>query len=143
MPKIARSALVMFPAQAMYDLVSDVESYPEFLPWCEDAKVLKKEGELVEAALVIAKGRIRQAFSTRNRMNYGVSIEMDLLEGPFSKLTGQWHFKPLGPEGCKVSLEMDFEVSSKLLRATLGSMFGQVMNTMVDAFSQRAEHVYG
>ncbi len=143
MPKIARSALVMFPAQAMYDLVSDVESYPDFLPWCEEASILKKEGEWVEAALVATKGKVRQAFSTRNRMTYGVSIEMELLEGPFSRLQGSWHFKPLGPEGCKVSLEMDFEVSSKLLRATLSPMFGQVMNTMVDAFSQRAEQVYG
>ena len=143
MPKIARSALVMFPAQAMYDLVSDVESYPEFLPWCEEARILKKENEKVEAALVVSKGRVRQAFSTRNRMHYGSSIEMDLLEGPFSRLTGVWRFKPLGPEGCKVSLEMDFEVSSKLLKATLSPMFGQVMNTMVDAFSQRAEQMYG
>ncbi|MDP0561157.1 MAG: type II toxin-antitoxin system RatA family toxin [Candidatus Endonucleobacter sp. (ex Gigantidas childressi)] len=143
MPKIVRSALVMFPSQAMYDLVSDLESYSEFLPWCEEARIINKEGEMVEAAMVFAKGRVRQAFSTRNKMTYGSSIKMDLLEGPFSKLTGCWLFTPLGQEGCKVSLEMNFEVSNILLRATLGPMFGQVMNTMVDAFSQRAEQIYG
>ncbi len=143
MPKIARSALVMFPAQAMYDLVNDVESYPQFLPWCENARILRKEGAQVDAALMVVKGRIRQEFSTTNQMDYGKSIHMELLDGPFSHLSGTWNFKPLGPEGCKVSLEMDFEVSSSLLKATLGPMFGQVMNTMVDAFSRRAEKVYG
>lgn len=143
MPKIARSALVKFPAQTMYDLVSDVESYPDFLPWCEEARILKKEGGLVEAALVVAKGKIRQTFSTRNQLKSGVSIEMELLEGPFSRLNGIWQFKSLGPEGCKVSLEMDFEVSNSLLQGTLSPMFGQLMNTMVGAFSRRAEQLYG
>ncbi|WP_330926014.1 type II toxin-antitoxin system RatA family toxin [Candidatus Sororendozoicomonas aggregata] len=143
MPKIARSALVMFPAQAMYDLVNDVESYPQFLPWCESARILREDGAQVDAALMVAKGGIRQEFSTTNQLNYGKSIHMELLDGPFSYLSGTWHFKPLGPEGCKVSLEMDFEVSNSLLKATLGPMFGQVMNTMVDAFSGRAEKVYG
>lgn len=133
----------MLPAQAMYDLVSDVESYPEFLPWCEEAAILKKESNKVEAALVVAKGGVRQAFSTVNSMRYGESIQMSLLEGPFSKLTGIWRFKPLGAEGCKVSLEMDFEVSNKLLKATLSPIFHYVMNTMVDSFSIRAEQLYG
>lgn len=143
MPKIARSTLVMFPAHAMYELVVDIESYPDFLPWCEEAKILKKENETVEAALVIAKGGIRQVFSTKNSMKYGEQVQMNLLEGPFSSLTGIWRFKPLGSEGCKVSLEMDFEVANTLLKATLTPLFGQVMNTMVDAFSTRAERLYG
>ena len=143
MPTIARSALVMFPAQAMYDLVSDVESYPEFIPWCQQATILNKVNSTVQAELIAAKGGMKQAFSTSNTMDYGKSIQMELLEGPFKKLTGTWVFKPLGKQGCKVSLEMEFEAANTLLKATLSPMFGQLMNTMVDAFSERAEQLYG
>ena len=141
MPKVSRSSLIMQPAEKMYGLVADVESYPEFLPWCTGARVLKKEGEWVEAALDLSKGSLGYEFSTRNRMIENESIEMSLLSGPFSQLQGVWTFKALGAEGCKVSLELDFEISNPLLRATVGAVFSKAMNKMVDAFCQRAEQI--
>ena len=143
MPHISRSSLVMYTAEQMYDLVSDVESYSEFLPGCAGGTILKRDGEWVEASLELAKGGLRHSFSTRNRMIAGESIEMWLSEGPFKHLKGVWRFQPLGDAGCKVSLDLEFEMSSTLTQMTVGAVFGQMVNKMVDAFAQRAKQVYG
>lgn len=143
MPHISRSSLVMYSARQMYELVSDIESYPEFLPGCAGGAILKQEGEWVEASLELSKGGLRHAFTTRNRMMTGESIEMHLLKGPFQHLQGTWTFQALGETGCKVSLNIDFEMSSTLAQMTVGAMFSQMVNKMVDAFAQRAKQVYG
>ena len=143
MPAVSRSALIMHSAREMYDLVADVESYPEFLPWCSGARIVRQEGDIIEASLSLAKGALSYKFATRNRMVPGESIDMQLLEGPFSHLSGGWSFNALGDEGCKVSLDLDFELSSRLLQATVGPVFGKAMNKMVEAFCQRAEQIYG
>ncbi|WP_066014541.1 type II toxin-antitoxin system RatA family toxin [Endozoicomonas atrinae] len=143
MPRISRSALVMYSAEQMYDLVSDIESYAEFLPGCAGGRIDRQEGEQLEATLEVAKSGLRHSFSTRNKMIPGKSIEMQLLEGPFKHLSGVWTFQPLGDDGCKVSLELEFEMSNKLTQATLGGLIGQMMNAMVDAFGKRAKQIYG
>lgn len=143
MPRISRSALVMYSAQQMYDLVSDIEAYGEFLPGCAGGRIDHQEGERLEATLEVAKAGLRHRFSTRNKMTPGKSIEMQLLEGPFKHLSGIWTFQPLGESGCKVSLDLEFEMSSKLTQATLGSLIGEMMNAMVDAFGKRATQIYG
>ena len=142
MPKVSRSSLILHSAEKMYELVADVESYPRFLPWCSGAKILRQEGETVEASLQLAKGALSYEFATRNRLVANQSIEMKLLSGPFSKLSGVWMFKALGDEGCKVSLELEFEISNPLLKATIGAVFSKAMNKMVDAFQQRADELY-
>ncbi len=142
MPKVSRSSLILHPAEKMYALVADVESYPQFLPWCSGAKILRQEGETVEASLQLAKGALSYEFATRNRLVINQSIEMSLLSGPFSKLSGVWTFKALGDEGCKVGLELEFEISNPLLKATIGAVFSKAMNKMVDAFQQRADQLY-
>ena len=143
MPHISRSSLVMYSAQQMYSLVSDIESYSDFLPGCAGGTILKQDGEWVEASLELAKGGLRHAFSTRNRMVDGESIEMYLLEGPFKQLKGVWTFTALGDAGCKVSLELDFEMSNSLAQMTIGAVFSQMVSKMVEAFAQRAKQVYG
>ena len=143
MSRITRTALVPYSAMQMYKLVSDVESYSEFLPGCVGSAVLKNEAELVEASLELSKGGITQRFTTRNQLVVGESIEMQLLEGPFKYLNGTWTFKPLGDEGCKVFLDLEFEMSSALFQMTLGAVFEQMTGSMVDAFSQRAKQIYG
>ena len=143
MPRISRSALVNYSARQMYDLVSDIESYSEFLPGCAGARILSQNGDQLEASLEVGKAGLRHCFSTRNRMTPGVSIEMNLLEGPFKHLSGIWTFHQLGDAGCKVSLELEFEMSNKLTAVTLGTVVGQMMNAMVDAFSNRAKQIYG
>lgn len=143
MSTVSRSALVMHTAEQMFDLIADVESYPGFLPWCQSAQILMREGDVVEASLSLAKGSLSYEFATRNRLTANESIEMQLLKGPFSHLQGGWTFKALGAEGCKVSLDLEFEFSNPLLKATIGAVFGQAMNKMVEAFCKRADLLYG
>ncbi|MBT8768708.1 type II toxin-antitoxin system RatA family toxin [Metapseudomonas boanensis] len=140
---IQRSALLPFPAQALYDLVNDVESYPDFLPWCSAAVVMEESEVHMLASLEVAKGSLTQRFVTRNALVAGQSIEMNLAEGPFSQLHGIWHFKALGDKACKISLDLTFDYAGPIVKATLGPLFNQAANTLVDAFCQRAKQLYG
>ena len=140
---IQRSALLPYPAQALYDLVNDVARYPEFLPWCSSAEILESIEVLMRASLGVAKGGLSQHFVTRNTLVPGQSIEMNLEEGPFTKLHGLWVFKPLGEKACKISLDMTFDYAGAIVKATLGPLFNQAANTLVDAFCQRAKQLYG
>lgn len=140
---IQRSALLPYPAQALYDLVNDVASYPQFLPWCSSSTVLEATDTSMRASLDIAKGGLSQKFVTRNVLVSGKTIEMNLEEGPFTQLHGLWVFKPLGEKACKISLDMSFDYAGSLIRATLGPLFNQAANTLVDAFCQRAKQLYG
>jgi ribosome-associated toxin RatA of RatAB toxin-antitoxin module len=141
--RIQRSALLPYPAQALYDLVNDVASYPQFLPWCSASEVLESSESEMRATLTVAKGGISQQFTTRNRLVPGKSMDMQLVNGPFSKLHGVWEFKALGDKACKISLDMTFDYAGPLVKATLGPLFTQAANTMVDAFCQRAKQLYG
>lgn len=141
--RIQRSALLPYPAQALYDLVNDVASYPQFLPWCSASEILEASETHMLASLEVAKGGIGQRFVTRNVLLPGQRIEMNLQEGPFTSLNGIWEFKALGDKACKISLDLTFDYAGPLVRATLGSLFNQAANTMVDAFCQRAKQLYG
>lgn len=141
--RIQRSALLPYPAQALFDLVNDVASYPQFLPWCRASEVLEVSETHMLASLEVAKGSIGQRFVTRNVLQPGQRIEMNLQEGPFTSLNGVWEFKALGDKACKISLDLTFDYAGPLVRATLGPLFNQATNTMVDAFCQRAKQLYG
>ncbi|UFQ96910.1 type II toxin-antitoxin system RatA family toxin [Pseudomonas wenzhouensis] len=141
--RIQRSALLPYPAQALFDLVNDVASYPQFLPWCRASEVLEVSETHMLASLEVAKGSIGQRFVTRNVLLPGQRIEMNLQEGPFTSLNGVWEFKALGDKACKISLDLTFDYAGPLVRATLGPLFNQATNTMVDAFCQRAKQLYG
>lgn len=138
---IQRSALLPYPARALYDLVNDVARYSEFLPWCSSAVVLEVSDEHMRASLEIAKGGLSQRFETRNTLVTGESIVMDLIEGPFNQLHGVWTFKALGDKACKISLDLSFDYAGPIVRATLGPLFNQAANTLVDAFCQRAKEL--
>ncbi|HLV18356.1 MAG TPA: type II toxin-antitoxin system RatA family toxin [Pseudomonas sp.] len=140
---IQRSALLPYPAQALYDLVNDVASYPEFLPWCSASEVLESSEAQMRASLTVAKGGISQRFITRNQLVPGESIVMELEQGPFRQLHGIWHFKALTDKACKISLDLSFDYDGPLIKATLGPLFNQAANTMVDAFCQRAKQLHG
>jgi ribosome-associated toxin RatA of RatAB toxin-antitoxin module len=139
---ISRSALLPYPAQALYDLVNDVARYPEFLPWCSTAEVLDARPSTCARVLAWPRG-LSQHFVTRNTLVPGQSIEMNLEEGPFTQLHGVWVFKPLGEKACKISLDLSFDYAGPIVRATLGPLFNQAANTLVDAFCQRAKQMYG
>lgn len=143
MTAINRSALVPYTPAQMYELVNDIEAYPTFLPWCQDARVLSSDQDEIRACLNLAKGSIQKSFTTRNLLQKDKMIEMRLLEGPFKHLEGLWRFDPVGEAGCRVSLALEFEFSSKLMGFAMGPMFNQIASTLVDSFVQRAEQVYG
>ena len=143
MREVKRSALLPYTALRVFDLVADVEKYPQFLPWCSAATVLGRDGELVTAALALARGRVRARFTTRNRLVRGESLEMRLLEGPFNALEGRWDFLPIGEAGSRVELCMRFETQGTLTGMVLGPVFEGICNQLVDAFAQRARRVYG
>lgn len=141
--QIQRSALLPYSAVEMYDLINDVCKYPEFLPWCSASEVLEQGDGYMRAALVIAKGHLSQRFVTKNTLVPGQSVSMSLEEGPFSKLHGVWEFKALNEKACKISLDLEFDYAGPIIKATLGPLFTQAANTMVDAFCQRAKKIYG
>ncbi|MCY1283335.1 Ribosome association toxin RatA [compost metagenome] len=140
---IQRSALLPYPAQSLYDLVNDVARYPEFLPWCAASEVREVSETHMVARLTVAKGGISQQFVTRNVLVPGQSIEMNLAEGPFKELHGVWTFKALTDKACKISLDLSFDYAGPLVKASLGPLFNQAANSMVDAFCARAKQLFG
>lgn len=143
MPSITRSALVMFSAQQMYELVNDVDSYPQFLPGCVASRVLSESDNTLTAALDVAKAGIRKTFTTRNLLKPNQRIEMELVDGPFKSLSGGWTFTPLDVDACRVELKLHFEFTSRLVELAFGGVFKELTNAMVHAFSERAREVYG
>lgn len=143
MARIEKSALVRFPAARMRALVEDIEAYPDFLPWCRSACILRREGDLVEAELEIARGGFHKRFATRNVGNGRGEIHIGLLRGPFEHLEGIWRFQPLREDASKISLEIDFELSGRLADLAFGALFSQICNTLVGAFTERAKVLYG
>jgi ribosome-associated toxin RatA of RatAB toxin-antitoxin module len=142
MPQVRRSALVSFSAKQMYDLVNDVDSYPEFLPGCSGSKVLEQsEGEM-KASVDVSKAGISKTFTTINRLTTDAAILMELVDGPFKTLQGGWYFTMLDECACKVELKLDFEFSSKLIEVAFGRIFNELTNNMINAFTQRAKQVY-
>lgn len=143
MRNVSRSALVPYRARDMFALVDDVASYPEFLPWCDAADELERSDDVVEARLALRKGAVSKSFTTRNTRREHDSIDLALVDGPFRHLCGGWRFKDLGDDGCKVSLELEFEFSSPVVDKMFGNFFEQTCNALVDAFAKRAAAVYG
>jgi ribosome-associated toxin RatA of RatAB toxin-antitoxin module len=142
MAVVKKSALVRFSAKQMFDLVNDIESYPKFLPWCSASRILKREGDIVEAELTISKGGFKKSFSTRNKIDSGGKITVSLLEGPFTYLEGVWSFMPLREDASKISLDLEFEMPGLLASLAFGTVFNQICNTMVASFTERAKTVY-
>ena len=140
---ISRSALVPYTPAEMYALVNDVEAYPQFLTWCKAARVLNRDEDEVRASLNLARGGIEKSFTTCNRLQKDKMIEVRLVEGPFRRLEGFWRFDAVGEQACKVSCDLDFEFSNKLVGIAMGPVFTQIANTLVDSFCKRAVAMYG
>lgn len=144
MTTLNRSALVPYTPAEMFALVDDIESYPQFLPWCRSTKVLSRDEDEVYATIELARGALHKSFTTHNRMQKNKIIEMRLVEGPFHHLEGFWRFDSINnSEGCRVSLAMEFEFSNRLIGLALGPIFSEIANTLVDSFCEYARKHYG
>lgn len=143
MTTINRSALLPYSPVQLFELVSDVEAYPVFMDGCVGAQVLRRGEGVLEARLDLAKGGIRQSFSTRNIMVVGESMTLELIDGPFEAFAGRWDFQALGDAGAKLSLHLDFKFNNAMLGAAASRLFDKVTGNLVDAVGQRARQVYG
>ena len=143
MPVISRSALVHYSAAEMFQLVDAIEDYPKFLPWCKQSHILSRDDDEVRATLEIAYSGAHKQFTTCNRLQKNKMIEIRLLDGPFHHLEGFWRFAALDEQASKISLDMEFEISNKLLSFAFSPVFHKMSESMVEAFCQRAEKIYG
>lgn len=145
MKHVKKSVLLWYSPQEMYDLVTRVEQYPAFLPWCASAEVLERHETGVTARLGLSYMGVRHAFTTRNENVVNESVMVKLVDGPFSLLDGHWLFRPLGSNGaaCKIEFDLRYAFSSAALETVVSPVFDKVANTFVDSFVKRAEVVYG
>ncbi|HLS21769.1 MAG TPA: type II toxin-antitoxin system RatA family toxin [Paenalcaligenes sp.] len=142
MHTVERSVIVPYTPAQMFDLVSDVAKYPEFMPWCGGAEVLSESESGMTASIMIRIARISQSFTTRNTHDYPNRIHLELVDGPFSNLTGDWKFSPLGEDGCKIDFIMQYRFSSRALEVVVGPIFNRIATSFIDSFTERANELY-
>ncbi len=151
MKTVQKSVLIWYSAQNMFDLVTAIDTYPQFLPWCDKASIRSQSPD--KSSMVADVGMnisgFKKAFVTQNKHNHkenGVlCIDMQLLEGPFSKLEGHWHFTPVGDENqraCRTELHLQYGFDNPILATIVGPVFDKIAASMVDAFVQRATQIY-
>ena len=143
MTVIERSALLPHTAEQVFDLVADIERYPEFLDGCVRAEIHERSEETVTAALRLSRAGISHSFITRNKMTRPEKIELTLVDGPFDSFSGQWMFRALGDSACKTSLTLHFELTSGLASAAAGKLFDKVALDLIDAVVRRANQELG
>jgi ribosome-associated toxin RatA of RatAB toxin-antitoxin module len=146
MKSVHKTVLLWHSAQEMFTLVTDVEHYPQFLPWCDQAQVLDRTELGMTARVGMALSGLRQSFTTRNAHVTDRKVVMQLVDGPFSRLDGTWEFIPLGDgvqKACKVDFRLNYGFSSAALAALVGPVFDKIAGNLVDAFVKRADQVYG
>ena len=142
MTNICRSALVPFSDKQMFDLVNDVESYPQFVPFCRTCILLSQDENSITARLEIAKSSFSKSFTTKNYLTPNNKVDMTLVDGPFNHLSGTWSFIPLSEDASKIELNLDFEFSSRLTDMAFSKIFNQLVQSMVAAFTKRAAKIY-
>jgi ribosome-associated toxin RatA of RatAB toxin-antitoxin module len=143
MPLVERSALVTYTPAQMYALVNDVGRYPEFLPWCTAARMQEVTAAERLATVKVARGVLQAEFTTRNTLQPDTQIHMQLVHGPFRDLKGLWRFDALGEKGCKVQFRVEFEFKNRITASAFNAIFESLCGTIVDAFAQRAQKIYG
>lgn len=143
MHSVERSVLVPHSASQMFDLVADVERYPQFMPWCGGATVSARDAQGMQASITISLAGIKQTFTTRNIHQYPHVITLQLVDGPFSVLTGRWEFISLSEDACKVLFTLNYEFSNRALETLVGPIFNRIATSFIDSFTERALVCYG
>jgi coenzyme Q-binding protein COQ10 len=144
MPTHAEKRVLPYTPEQMYDLVADIEKYPEFLPWCLAARIRKRDGNVVYADLIIGFKMIRERFTSRVKLDRpNLRIDVAYAEGPFRYLNNHWQFEPLPNGHCRIDFYVDFEFRSAILQKLIGVLFNEAVKRMVHAFENRARKLYG
>ncbi len=143
MPRHAEKRVLPFTPQQLFDLVADIESYPEFLPWCVAARIREREGNHLVSEMVIGFKMFRERFISRVTLDPdGRRIDVAYAEGPFKYLTNHWIFEE-HPDGCVIDFYVEFEFRSRLLQKVIETLFHEAVRRMVRAFETRAHVLYG
>lgn len=143
MTHIQQNALLPYSAQAMFDLINDIASYPQFMDGCLATEVLHRSETEVLARLDLGKAGLKYSFTTRNTLDAPESMTMELVDGPFKQFDARWTFTALTEYACKASLDMQFEFSSGLLDLALKNLFDSSCKNLVNAVCKRADKLYG
>ncbi|MGH6933552.1 MAG: type II toxin-antitoxin system RatA family toxin [Dongiaceae bacterium] len=144
MPTHAEKRAMPYRPEQMFDLVADIERYPEFLPWCVAARIRERRDDVVVADLVIGFKMIRERFTSRVHLDRpGLRIDVTYTDGPFRRLNNHWIFEPADGGGCLIDFYVDFEFRSQLLQRLIGALFNEAVRRMVQAFEGRARRLYG
>jgi coenzyme Q-binding protein COQ10 len=144
MPTHAEKRELPYRPEQLFDLVADIERYPEFLPWCVGARVRSREEDLVVADLIIGFKMVRERFTSRVKLDRpSLRVDVAYTEGPFRYLNNHWHFEPLGDGRCRIDFYVDFEFRSAILQRIIGALFNEAVRRMVQAFENRARKLYG
>jgi len=141
--KVERSALLPYSAMQMYEIVTDIEAYPDFLNWCTAVELIETKDDQVVARLKIAYRKLNMTFTTRNLNRPGESITLSLVDGPFTQLGGLWKFVALNDQACKVSIGMEFHFRRSAVSAVFSKAFEKIISKQLDAFQSRAEQLHG
>jgi len=143
MHRISKSAIVPYTPQQMFELVNNINDYSQFLNWCDSSSILNQSDNQITASVEINKGGIKQTFSTLNTLTPYKSIAMELVDGPFDELSGEWRFEPLGDNAAKIHLDLQFKFKSMLIDMALSPVFKNIANSQLDSFVERAKYIYG
>ena len=146
MKTVNKSVLIWYSPQEMYVLVTEVDQYPKFLPWCNRTRVITSDASGMTAEVGISFGGIHQSFTTCNQHVPGRQVIMSLVNGPFSRLDGEWSFLPVGDgtqRACKVELKLTYGFNNATLGKLVGPVFDKIAGSLVEAFVKRATQVYG
>ena len=146
MKTVHKSVLIWYSAAEMFALVTDVVSYPQFLPWCDKASVVEEDAHGMTAKVGLSMAGLSQSFTTRNTHVKDRKVSLKLVNGPFSKLDGHWDFTPVGKNNeraCKIDFSLCYDFDNAALAALVGPVFDKIAGSLVDAFVKRAGQIYG
>jgi coenzyme Q-binding protein COQ10 len=144
MPTHAEKRVLPYRPDQLFDLVADIERYPEFLPWCVGVRIRERQGDTVVADLIIGFKMIRERFTSRVKLDRpGLRIHVAYAEGPFRYLNNHWLFEPMPNGHCRIDFYVDFEFRSQVLQRIIGALFNEAVRRMVSAFENRAKKLYG
>ena len=138
MHNIHKSAIVLHPAQKMFQLVDSVENYPQFLPWCGSTQIIERDNEKTIASIEINYKGIKQTFTTENTKKQNQEMIIKLIDGPFKSLSGEWMFKNLDKDSCQIELKLKYEFSNVILEKLISPVFNMIANTFIDEFIKEA-----
>ena len=138
MHNIHKSAIVLHPAEKMFQLVDSVENYPQFLPWCGSTQIIERDNDKTIASIEINYKGIRQAFTTENTKKQNQEMIIKLIDGPFKSLSGEWMFKNLDKDSCQIELKLEYEFSNVILEKLISPVFNMIANTFIDEFIKEA-----